>query len=686
MTVAYRNSSGVLVPAHRLGRGGEGEVFALADGSPRALKIYASPDGRREAKVLSMVAAGLARRCPGVAFPEAPAYAHDGSFAGFVMPLVKEGHQIHELCSPGSRRREYPNADWRFLVRSAVNTARIMERVHAAGAVVGDVNGSGVLVSKRAVVALIDADSFQWGTEHPCRVGVPEFTPPELQGRSLDGVIRTVDHDAFGIAVLVFQLLFLGRHPHAGVPRGRDLPLVDAIGQNCFAYSRIQSVRLAPPRGTLLMSDLPLGLATLFERAFAGHGRRPPAHEWVAELERLEAAIAPCARKEGHYVPSPTGSCPWCRIERTTSTPVFGSGTPVASPRTSPVPVPASPGRSEAGRVLARAKAEAGERVRPRVRLRMPAASDFAASALVRLGVPTGLAVGRRLVLPADTNIAKGYVAAHRKACRAMDNVVDDWRTRIGAWTVARSADVLAAEALGGSAVTMDAERALAWVGDRLRDRMVADELSRLPLSAAAVPGLGDRGVARLAAAGITRAADLSRAALEAVHGVGERGIVSLLLWRACTAVEIGRTARLDPAAIAAGIDDLRRRSLNKEAARERSLSRLSQELDVALDDLASRAGVPDRRLEEAIRAYQQSRANLRHLGLQEDGTPVLLASTAPKPVVKRHRTAGAACPVCGGPMVRRPVNGGASPNSGFLSCSSHPACTGSRPLAPRRP
>ena len=686
MTVAYHNSSGTLVPAHRLGRGGEGEVFALADGSPRALKIYASPDGEREAKVLSMVAAGLARLCPGVAFPSAPAYANDGAFVGFVMPLVKEGHQIHELCSPGSRRREYPNADWRFLVRTAVNTARVIERVHAAGAVVGDVNGAGVLVSRRAVVSLIDADSFQWGTEHLCRVGVPEFTPPELQGRSLTGVTRTVDHDAFGLAVLLFQLLFLGRHPHAGVPKGRDLPLVDAIAQNCFAYSRIQSVRLAPPRGTLLLSDLPLGLATLFERAFAGHGRRPLPQEWIAELERLEAAIVPCTRKEGHHVTTAAGSCPWCRIERTTRTPVFGPGTPVALRRTSAVPVPASQGRSKAARALSRAKAEAGERVRPRVSMRMPAASDFAASALVRLGVSTGLGAGRRLVLPAGTNIANDYVVAHRRARRAMDNAVDDWRTRIGAWAVASSAAVLEAEALASGAVPMDAERALAWVTGRLRGRLVADELGRLPLSAAAVPGLGERGVARLAAAGITSAADLSRAALEAVHGVGERGIVSLLLWHASTTVAIGRTVRLDPAAIAAGIDDLRRRSLENEAARQRNLSRLSQELHVALDELATRATLPDRHLEEAMRKYQQTRANLRHLGLQEDGTAVPLASSAPKPARKRHGAAGAACPVCGGPMVRRWAKGGASPNSAFLGCSSHPACTGSRPLAPRRP
>lgn len=51
-----------------------------------------------------------------------------------------------------------------------------------------------------------------------CDVGVPLWTPPELQGRDFRGLTRTKNHDRFGLAVLMFQLLFMGRHPFAGVP------------------------------------------------------------------------------------------------------------------------------------------------------------------------------------------------------------------------------------------------------------------------------------------------------------------------------------------------------------------------------------------------------------------------------------------------------------------------------------
>jgi DNA-binding helix-hairpin-helix protein with protein kinase domain len=78
---------------------------------------------------------------------------------------------------------------------------------------VGDINHSGFLISPEAKVKLIDADSFQVsdGAKHYfCKVGVPEYTPPELQNQPLGGVLRTSNHDAFGLAVVIFQLLFMG--------------------------------------------------------------------------------------------------------------------------------------------------------------------------------------------------------------------------------------------------------------------------------------------------------------------------------------------------------------------------------------------------------------------------------------------------------------------------------------------
>src|SRR5205814_5083167 len=122
------------------------------------------------------------------------------------------------------------------------------------------------------IFALIDCDSFEitdGKTVFPCMVGVPTYTPPELQGQSFQGVRRTQQHDAFGLAVLVFHLLFLGRHPFAGIYKGgsADLTIEQAITEFRFAYlPDHSSTRLEPPPSAPRLSDMPTELAELFLR------------------------------------------------------------------------------------------------------------------------------------------------------------------------------------------------------------------------------------------------------------------------------------------------------------------------------------------------------------------------------------------------------------------------------------
>ena len=116
----------------------------------------------------------------------------------------------------------------------------------------GDVNEKNVFVSPQAMVRLIDCDSYQinaGGQTYLCEVGVPLYTPPELQGQSFRGVVRTHNHDRFGLAVLIFHLLFVGRHPFAGRPLTKgELPPDKAIKEFRFAYSRAAAqLQIAPP-------------------------------------------------------------------------------------------------------------------------------------------------------------------------------------------------------------------------------------------------------------------------------------------------------------------------------------------------------------------------------------------------------------------------------------------------------
>jgi DNA-binding helix-hairpin-helix protein with protein kinase domain len=146
----------------RIGKGGEGEIYTLADDRSLAVKVYTMPDlGDRARKIRALVEGQLAQKAPLVAFPLAEAKTRAGNFLGFSMQLVDGYKPLHELYAPGPRKLHFPHADYRFLVRAASNIARAVASVHRSGCVIGDINHSGILVSPKAVVALIDADSFQ---------------------------------------------------------------------------------------------------------------------------------------------------------------------------------------------------------------------------------------------------------------------------------------------------------------------------------------------------------------------------------------------------------------------------------------------------------------------------------------------------------------------------------------------
>ena len=199
--------------------------------------------------------------------------------------------------------KQFPKADWRFLVHTAGNIARAFAAMHACGLVVGDVNHGNLFVAADATVRFIDADSMQVAQGRrrwPCEVGVSTHQPPEMQGlASYRDVIRTPNHDNFGLAVLVFQVLCMGRHPFSGRYAGPGEPpdIEAAITHSRYAYSAdTRRTQMSPPPGSLAMEALPAGTA----RAVRGRVRPRRCRRWPADCitmgqragRRLAAACA----------------------------------------------------------------------------------------------------------------------------------------------------------------------------------------------------------------------------------------------------------------------------------------------------------------------------------------------------------------------------------------------------------
>jgi DNA-binding helix-hairpin-helix protein with protein kinase domain len=308
----------------KIGTGGEGTVFEIVNSSEIVAKVYHKPlQSHRETKLRAMI--GLSRKelLKFAAWPTATLHERPGgAVRGLVMRKIKGFNELHTLYNPGHRKTTFPQADWRSLISVAMNCAAAFDALHEGGVIMGDVNERNVLVSAEGKIALIDCDSFQvkWnGQTYPCEVGVDIFTPPELQGKSFRGLIRTVNHDRFGLAVLIFLLLFMGKHPFSGryLGPGEMPPLERAISQYRFAYGRAaHSFQTKPPPDALPLSAVSSQLVELFERAFGQSSGtpnvRPTPSEWHSALKAFAGSLHTCSSDSGHVYSAHLQNCPWC--------------------------------------------------------------------------------------------------------------------------------------------------------------------------------------------------------------------------------------------------------------------------------------------------------------------------------------------------------------------------------------
>lgn len=64
------------------------------------------------------------------------------------MPRIADHKEIYSVAQ---RKKDFPEADWGFLLHTARNCAIAFESVHAHGHIVDDVNQKNVMVSKRGI-------------------------------------------------------------------------------------------------------------------------------------------------------------------------------------------------------------------------------------------------------------------------------------------------------------------------------------------------------------------------------------------------------------------------------------------------------------------------------------------------------------------------------------------------------
>jgi len=328
----------------QLGQGGEATVFNVTNQPNMVAKLYHHPSPAHAIKLQAMVANPPEQSSThiAIAWPisllyktktgrlKSKAYTNPSplstnqQFVGFLMPKVTTNISLFQVYNPIMRANLPYRFSERALYRTAYNLCAVVAALHNKGYVLGDINESNILVNHQALVTVVDTDSFQVidanEVVHRCPVGKPEYTPPELQGVDFKTINQGVEHDLFGLAVLLFQLLMNGFHPFAGVLRNQQsVGRVDlyAIRKGFFSYA--DSTYITPPPAAPTFQMLPPDLQTAFKRCFInGHQQpflRPLAHDWMGYLKTAEENLTTC--QSGRHVYSNHHLvCPKCHQQR----------------------------------------------------------------------------------------------------------------------------------------------------------------------------------------------------------------------------------------------------------------------------------------------------------------------------------------------------------------------------------
>ncbi|MBM4010086.1 MAG: helix-hairpin-helix domain-containing protein [Planctomycetes bacterium] len=596
-----------------LGKGGEGAVYELP-ATPRAVaKLYHESLTPRKQDKLRLMARAVTRDLLNyTSWPVDTLHrTARGPVVGFLMPRVTDRLPIHEVYGPSHRRTHFPGAGWDFLVHVARNTAAAFAMIHQHGHVLGDVNQGNVLVGRDGRVVLIDSDSFQFSTSgglYLCEVGVAHFTPPELQ--TVGGfatVRRTPQHDAFGLALLVFHLLFGGRHPYSGVPLNDHVgnALEADIRALRFAYARDGRLRgTSPPPRSVPFGIVPQPIQRMFHAAFteAGvRGGRPDAATWVKALDALARTIRQCPAQSIHRYPHYLGPCPWCMLERQgvalflqpiSAQPIVVYNLRGVWARIEAVAVPACPAVPQVD-------------TRGLVPSPLPPAAVADASlkgfvSVLMSGFHSGVELSR------ERNRREHSLAT---ATGTLESLVRELPGRCGVEAFQRKKDELAR--CRAEYLAIDAETAKEI--QRIRDGAVRDQkrrfLESLSVATAQIPGVGATKKSVLRTAGICSAADVAFDRLLRLKGFGPSSARAMVGWRAACEQRFQANPTLLPQADIAAVHA-------RYAQRRRTLEAFLDAGPAALASLAADARAKTTamvaRVQQAVAAVAQAQVDMK--------------------------------------------------------------------------
>lgn len=304
-----------------LGGGTQAIVYGFRETHDVCFKMFlrCSADLDRRIDALLHFGRRFEQRPVPLAWPQWELLDEKHQVRGIVVPRI-HASALAVLFDPAQRAAAVDHPTWMTNIRAARLVAAIFALLHRERIVIGDVSLANLMVDRSGQVFLIDCDSVQFADPrnsavYPAEHVTPEYASPEsLQGSTSR---LSPNHDLFGLAIIICQLLMEGDHPFEGVlATGTDPGIPhNIINGNCRLF---HPERMRPVRGRLSLSILPPEVRRLARQCLVdGHARpsaRPSAKAWADALERAESSLKPCGGGHAnHYHASHLSECIWCR-------------------------------------------------------------------------------------------------------------------------------------------------------------------------------------------------------------------------------------------------------------------------------------------------------------------------------------------------------------------------------------
>ena len=205
--------------------------------------LYKAEEGKLRLLQMLFNPKGTHNRVVGLCQPRYILYdkPKNGNCVGFLMTHYNKSITLYDLVTSNKTLR---NGYWTRveLVSLAIEILKRFKAIHDKEILMGDVNLKNILVvinekTHDAQPMFIDVDSYQIGTDkvkYRCKVHRNEFLSPRLQLQKGKNVLtRTLNDEYYAIAVLIFNILFLGRHPYES---SRSLIVENQIRERKFLF------------------------------------------------------------------------------------------------------------------------------------------------------------------------------------------------------------------------------------------------------------------------------------------------------------------------------------------------------------------------------------------------------------------------------------------------------------------